>query len=239
MDKQSPPSRRLPEEISEHIPKLRIQISQLIPLILTDSSPRRPIPLPILPRNQRRIRTTTRSTQTNEPNTDTITRLILWRILAQEAIRRHDPTNISKPNLPRTTDSATVMTAQVHVEPADNHRHRRVRPHDDEEERAVLQGQVVVHREEDGKARDGDANGEDGEEEAVAREIGEYGDEHGEAESDGPGGNGVELCLYGAVVVGGDDGWAEEGISVGGSMGFDEHVKSKMGENKSNFEVQV
>lgn len=72
--------------------------------------------------------------------------------------------------------------------------------------------------EEDGKARDGDADGEDGEEEAVAGEIGEHGDEHGEAEGDGPGGDGVELCLDSAVVVGGDDGWAEVGVAVGGSI---------------------
>lgn len=131
------------------------------------------------------------------------------------------------------------MAAQVHIEPADNNRHRRVRPHDDEEERAVLEGQVVVHREEDGKARDGDADGEHGEEEAVAREIGEHGDEHGEAESDGPGRDGVELCLYRAVIVGGDDGWAEVGVAVGGSMGFDELAKREIMEGKRKLEAQV
>lgn len=110
-----------------------------------------------------------------------------------------------------------MVAAQVHVEPTNNDRHRRVRPHDHEEQRTVLKGQVVVHREKNGKSGDGNADGQHGEEEAVAREIGKHGDEHREAESDGPWRNGVELRLYRAVVVGGDDGWAKVGISVGRS----------------------
>lgn len=206
--------------ISEHIPELWIHIPQLVLLILTDIRPRRPLPLAVLPRNQRRIRTATRSTQTDKPNTNTIPRLILWRVLAQEAIRRHNPTDIPKPNLPRATNRATVVAAQVHVEPTNNDGHRRVRPHDHEKQRAVLEGQVVVHGQENGKAGDGHADGKHGEEEPVAREVGKHGDEHGEAEGDGPWRDGVELRLDCAVVVRGDNGGAKVGISIGGSGGL-------------------
>lgn len=94
-----------------------------------------------------------------------------------------------------------------------------------------------MDREENGKAGDGDADGEDGKEEAVAREVGEHGDEHGEAEGDGPGRDGVELCFYGAVVVGGDDGWAEVGVAVGRSMVSDEHVETKMSKGGEGWEA--
>lgn len=86
-----------------------------------------------------------------------------------------------------------MVPSQVHIEPADDDRHRGVRPHDHEEECPILKGEVVVDCEEDAKAGNGDADWEDCEEEAVAREVGKYGDKHGEAEGDGPWRNGVEL----------------------------------------------
>lgn len=75
-----------------------------------------------------------------------------------------------------------------------------------------------MYGEEDAEAGDGDADREDGEEEAVAREVREHGNEHREPKGDGPRRDRVELSLYRIVFVGGDDGWAEVCVAVGGPV---------------------
>lgn len=110
-----------------------------------------------------------------------------------------------------------MVAAQVHVEPADDDGHGAVRAHADEEERRVLDVRAIMDGEEDGEARDGDADGPQGVGEAVAGEVAADGDEHREGEGGGPGRHAVQLGLDGAVVVGLDNGGGEVGISVGGS----------------------
>lgn len=108
-----------------------------------------------------------------------------------------------------------MVAAQVHVIPADNDRHGAISTHADEKERGVLQVQAVVDVEEDGEAGKGDANGADGEGEAVASQVRGDGDEHTKAKRGSPGRDGVELSLDGAVLVGCDDGRAKVGVAVG------------------------
>lgn len=110
-----------------------------------------------------------------------------------------------------------MVAAQVHVEPAHDDGHGAVGAHADQEQGGVLDVGMVVDGQEDGEARDGDADGPDGVGEAVAGEVAEDGDKHGEGEGGGPWGHAVKLGLDGAVVVGLDDGGGEVGVSVGWS----------------------
>ena len=74
---------------------------------------------------------------------------------------------------------------------------------------------VVVDVHEDGEAGDGNADVEHGEEEAMAEAVGQEGGEHAPAEGGGPGRDGMELGLDGAVAVAFDDGGSKVGVSVG------------------------
>ena len=124
-------------------------------------------------------------------------------------------------NLPSCTNGSSVMSAQVHVEPTHNDWHGRIAAHGDEEERAVLDIRVVMDIEQDGKARDGHENTENGEGEPVLDPIGYDGDRHGEAKGGDPGENGAQLDLDRIRGVGADDGGREVGVAVG----RDNHAK--------------
>jgi len=118
-------------------------------------------------------------------------------------------------NLPGTPDGPPVVPAQVHVVPAHDDGHGRVRAHADEEQRRVLHGQVVVHIDEDAKARDGDADGAHDEPEPVLGPVRRDGDHHGEAKGHGPGRDGPQLGGDGVVLVALDDGGRKVGVRVG------------------------
>ena len=75
---------------------------------------------------------------------------------------------------------------------------------------------MVVYGNEDGKASDADADGENREEEAMLEAVGNEGDDHTEAEGSGPGRYGVQLGLNGGVAVTLDDGGAEVCVTVRG-----------------------
>ena len=70
-----------------------------------------------------------------------------------------------------------------------------------------------MHRDQDCKTDDGDADGEDGEAKAMTGFVAQVGEEHGEAEGGGPGGHGVQLCLDFAVAVAVDYCGAEVGVA--------------------------
>lgn len=147
--------------------------------------------------------------QTQKAEQHHITSLELGRILCQERERRDDASAVAEANHPRDTDASLHVSAQVHRHPADDDGHGGVGAHGDEEEGGVFRMRVVVDREEDGCAGEGEEGGKEGEEEAVGGGVGEGGDEESEEEGGGVGGDGVQLGFDGGVVVGLDHGGGE------------------------------
>ena len=64
-----------------------------------------------------------------------------------------------------------MVAAEVLGEPADDNGHGAVGAGRDEKEGRVLEVVVRVHGEQDGEAGDGDADGEQGEDEAVLERV--------------------------------------------------------------------
>jgi hypothetical protein len=109
-----------------------------------------------------------------------------------------------------------VVAPEVHIEPAHNDGHSCIRAHGYEKKRGVLQGAVVVHRDEYCEASDADADREYGEKEAVFQTIRKPRNQHAKPKGCGPGRHAVELCLDGTVAVALNDGGGEICVSVGG-----------------------
>ena len=136
-------------------------------------------------------------------------------IFRQERIRGYDAADVAEADLPGRADGATVVAAQVEVEPAHDDGEGGVGAHGDEEEGGVFEVGARVDGQEDGEAGDGGGDGEQGEEEAVFELVGEEGDDEGEDEGAGPGGHAVQLGADLRVAVGSDDAGGEEGVAVG------------------------
>lgn len=102
---------------------------------------------------------------------------------------------IAKSNLPRRPNAAADVPAQVHGEPAHNHRHGAVAAARHQEESAVLDATALhaMHVQQDREPRDRDADRDQGEGEAVPQLVREVGDHHGEAERCRPRRDGVQL----------------------------------------------
>jgi len=94
-----------------------------------------------------------------------------------------------------------MVPAQIHVEPADDDGHGRVRTHGHEEEPRVLNAPVVVHRDQDAETGDGYGDGDQREDEAVPCVVGAETDDHGEGEGARPRRYAVELRLDGRPLV--------------------------------------
>ena len=138
------------------------------------------------------------------------------RILRQESVRGDNAANVAKAHLPRRPHGPTMVSAEIEIEPADNHRKRRVRAHGDEEQRRVLEVRPRVHGQQDGEAGDGNGDGDEREEEAMFQLIREEGHDESEDEGAGPGGDAVQLGADLRVAVRADDAGGEEGVAVGG-----------------------
>lgn len=94
-----------------------------------------------------------------------------------------------------------MMATEIHVEPTYYHGHCTKGTHGNEKKSRILEVVIVVHRKQDGESRDGDADGEYCEKEAMLKSIGDEGDEHCKQKSANPRRDGVELSLDGGVVV--------------------------------------
>lgn len=186
-----------------------------------------PIPLLILGKHHDAIRDARDDGQDRKGDGDGITRNKLGRILLEEGKHGDDATNVAESDLPRASDRSPSVTAEVHVEPAHDDGHGRVRAHGDEEERRVLHLGVVVHAKQDGEARDGNEDGKDGKRRAVSDLVRDEGDHHGEAECDGPRGNTVKLCLHRAVAERLDDAGRKVGVTIGGDDEAKVHESSE------------
>lgn len=121
----------------------------------------------------------------------------------------------TKTNLPSTTDSSPVMSAQVHVEPTYNNRHGRISSHGYEEEGCVLQLAMIMHRDEDSETGNSDQDGENSEKEAMLEAIREIRDRHSETESGGPRRHAVKLGLDRRIAIALNNGGGKVGIAVG------------------------
>lgn len=131
-------------------------------------------------------------TQANKRYTNRIARSVEIRlVLRLKRVCGDDAPDIPEPNLPCRADRATVMPTEVHVEPTDDNRHRTVDAHRHHAEGPVLEVVVVMDDDQNGETGDGDADGHDGEGEAVFEFIAEIGDDHGEGEAGGPWGYAV------------------------------------------------
>ena len=107
------------------------------------------------------------------------------------------------------------MSRQVHIEPAHNNRHGRVGAHAGQKQRGVLHLQVIMHRKQDGKARDGDADRANNKQEAVLGPVRKNSHDHGKPKRHDPGRDGAQLGGDGVVLVALDDGGREVGVRVG------------------------
>jgi hypothetical protein len=198
------------------VPIIRIQISQLHLLILSQSYvPYTLLPLPVRPRTHDEIRHAAQRTQTHECDTNRISRNVLRPVLLQERKHGDDATDISESNLPCCANCATMMAAQVHIEPTHDDGHGRVCAASNQKQGAVLKLAVVVNGDEYCEAGNADADWQDGEEETVLELVGEVCDDHTEAKSSGPRRNGMQLRLDGRVAVALDNGRGEISVSVG------------------------
>lgn len=177
---------------------------------LLDLHPKPPPKRSVPPPHRRKIRRRAHGPETKEAQEQSVSRPILWRVFRQKRKGGDDPANVPEANLPGRADAASVVTAQVHGEPADDDGHGGVGAHGHQEEGGVFGVGGVVDAEEDGDAGDGEADGSENEEEAVAEFVRGEGDEEGEHEGGGYGGDGVQLGLDGGVAVGLDDGGGEE-----------------------------
>ena len=100
---------------------------------------------------------------------------------------------LTKTNLPRGTDGASMVPAKVQIEPADDDRHCAEAAHDNQKERCVLHMRLVVYREEDRKANDGNADRDYGEGEPMLCLVGQVCNDHCKREGTCPRGNAVQL----------------------------------------------
>ena len=132
-----------------------------------------------------------------------------------ECVGSDDAPDIAEPNLPRGTDCAAMVPAEIHVEPADDDGHSRIGAHSNQEETCVLDVLVVVDCEHYCEARDRYGNRDECEDETVLCEIRACGYDHCECEGAGPRRHTVQLRLNRGVAVRLDDCWGEEGVAVG------------------------
>lgn len=125
------------------------------------------IPIPILHEQTHSIQTARSRTQACEANTDLISRLIVRRVFRLERICRNNASDVTKTDLPRRTNSAPMMSANVEIEPAYCDWKCGIGAHGHEEQGTVFEMLVMVGCEEDREAGYGHGDWDKSEEEAV------------------------------------------------------------------------
>lgn len=145
------------------------QITELSLLSISELTWSSVIPLPVLPSAANTINDTRHSRQANERNRDGISLLIEGlRITLQEDESRDDTSDVSEGNLPGGSHGTTVVTSQVHVEPADHDGHGCVAAHGDEEEGHVLHTHIVMDVEQCSESSQSDTDWDNRECQSVA-----------------------------------------------------------------------
>ena len=107
-----------------------------------------------------------------------------------------------------------MMAPEIHNKPADRHRKGCVGAHGDEEECAILGSAVREDIEKDGKARYGDADGNNGKEKAVSYSVGKVGDKHCRCKGTGPRRDAMKLSLDRGVAVASYNCWLRRSLAI-------------------------
>lgn len=94
-----------------------------------------------------------------------------------------------------------MVATEIHIEPTNDDRHGGVTTHGHEEQSCVLEGTVMVHRDQDCETSDGDTDGEDGVRESMACFVGQVCEDHSETKGSSPWWYAVKLRLNLAVAV--------------------------------------
>lgn len=101
------------------------------------------VTLAILQEKSTSVQTRTQKPQAHESQADRVSWMVVRGVGRKKSIRGDDAAQIAKADLKGRPDGTTMVAAEVHVVPAENHRHGRVDADGEEEQEAVL-GVVVV-----------------------------------------------------------------------------------------------
>src|SRR5689334_22679193 len=107
-----------------------------------------------------------------------------------------------------------MVTPEIHTEPADDDGHGGVRPEADQEERCILDINIVVYIDQDSESGDGDEDRAKGIQKTMSVPVAQRCDDHAKHERRSPWRNRAQLCLDWVEVVALDDSWREVGVSV-------------------------
>ena len=122
--------------------------------------------------------------------------------------------DVAEANLPRGTNSPSVVAAEVHGKPADNHWHYGVGAAGDHEKGAVFQVLIMVNGDQNAKACNGDESAEHCEQEAVPQAVRKPSHHHRPDKSSGPWRHRVQLGLDWTVAVGLDNGRSKVCVAI-------------------------
>lgn len=79
---------------------------------------------------------------------------------------------IAKTYLPSGTDSPTMMSAKIHLKPANDDRHDAISADSNKMQHGVLDGDIIMNSKQNAERGNGDSQRRDGEEGAVPRPVG-------------------------------------------------------------------
>lgn len=153
--------------------------------------------------------------QTAPGQAHTVTGDILRLVLFEKDVNRNNATQVAESNLPCTTDGASEVASEVHIEPADNDWHGRVSAHGDEEQPCILHVAMVMYTNFNGKSSDCNSNRKHDKEKPVAETVANGRHSHGKGKGDSPRGNTAQLGLDVAVVELLDNTRSKVGVAVG------------------------
>ena len=199
---------------------VRAQVAQLSLLLLSQLTRASvPITLLVLQSNGNEVDCASRSGQADEADRDGVSLSVEGLCVGwEEREGSNDTTNVTESHLPGRTNGATMVTTQVHVEPTDDDRHRRVTAHGNEEKSHVLDSGLIGDVQEDTETSQRKTDRDKRKDESVCEAIREPGDDHGERKGASPRRNRAELRLNWRNLLTaqvGNDGWSEVGVAVG------------------------
>ena len=153
----------------------------------------------------------------NESDAESISQLIVWRILVRERIHADEAAQVADADLPRTSDRPPRVSCEIGLVPANDERAGAVGAHARKRQARILDVCLVVDTEQDRVPDDGQGQGRHAEGIPMSRLVAEVRDDVREHKHCRPRRYGHELCLDGRVAEGLDDGSTEIGECVGGN----------------------
>jgi hypothetical protein len=144
-----------------------------------------------------------RESQTSEP--EQIAKRIARRISFRKCEDGYDACDVADGNLPGSGHGTVFVAVEVHREPAENDWCGAEDAHGVQDQACVLNALMVVDREKDHVACDGQAEADYDEGGAVSDLVGEVSDQKSEHNGGGPWRHGEELASDWAVAIGRND----------------------------------